>query len=328
MERIFWLWTVTAASFVGAAAFASEPDVSVEEVRSAVKRAIPSIEAGARGSADHRKCFTCHSQALPILALAAAKSRGFAIDEKNLARQVRHTYDFLAEAKEKYEQGKGQGGQVLTAGYALWALDAAGMPKDEVTAAVAKYIVGYQGNEKQWQHRGKRPPSSGSDFTATYVALRGIKVFDDAAGSKKVAAAREWLAGEVAKETEDHVFRLRSLSVFSEETSEKAAELRQLQRPDGGWSQKPDMESDAYATGTVLVTLLEAGVPADDEAIRRGLAYLLKQQQPDGTWHVKTRAIGFQEYFESGFPYGEDQFISITATCWASWALALCLPPS
>ena len=103
-------------------------------------------------------------------------------------------------------------------------------------------------------------------------------------------------------------------------------ELLKLQRSDGGWSQKPDMESDAYATATVLVTLLEAGVSSDKEAIHSGLKYLLDSQQKDGTWHVKTRAVGFQEYYESGFPHDVDQFISISASSWATWALVLALP--
>jgi hypothetical protein len=32
-------------------------------------------------------------------------------------------------------------------------------------------------------------------------------------------------------------------------------------------------------------------------------------------------------YFDAGFPGGEDQFISYAATCWASMAIALALPP-
>ena len=39
--------------------------------------------------------------------------------------------------------------------------------------------------------------------------------------------------------------------------------------------------------------------------------------------HVKTRAIWFQPHFESGFPYGKDQFISTAGTAWATLALSL-----
>jgi hypothetical protein len=42
---------------------------------------------------------------------------------------------------------------------------------------------------------------------------------------------------------------------------------------------------------------------------------------------VGSRSKPFQTYFESGFPYGKDQFISLAASSWATTALALALPP-
>jgi hypothetical protein len=43
---------------------------------------------------------------------------------------------------------------------------------------------------------------------------------------------------------------------------------------------------------------------------------------------VKSRAPKFQPYFQSGFPHDHDQWISSSATGWASMALALSLEPS
>jgi hypothetical protein len=57
----------------------------------------------------------------------------------------------------------------------------------------------------------------------------------------------------------------------------------------------------------------------------KGVAYLLRTQLEDGTWFVRSRAFGFQPYFESGFPHGTDQFISVSATGWAAIALAFVL---
>jgi hypothetical protein len=50
---------------------------------------------------------------------------------------------------------------------------------------------------------------------------------------------------------------------------------------------------------------------------------LLKTQQADGTWRVKSRSFPFQPYFESGFPYGSDQWISAAGSSWATIALTL-----
>jgi squalene cyclase len=88
------------------------------------------------------------------------------------------------------------------------------------------------------------------------------------------------------------------------------------------------MKTDAYATSVALVALAESKViKVNDPPYRRGIDYLLSTQFPDGSWHVRSRAIKFQPYFESGFPFGHDQWISAAATAWAAQALALSIGP-
>src|SRR5262249_36819737 len=106
-----------------------------------------------------------------------------------------------------------------------------------------------------------------------------------------------------------------------------AAELRKLaepilsaQHPDGGWAPRQGFPSDAYATGMAPWALNDAGgTPPDAKTVK----FLLGTQSADGSWHVVSRATKFQQYFESGFPYGHDQWISTMATGWAANALAL-----
>lgn len=99
-----------------------------------------------------------------------------------------------------------------------------------------------------------------------------------------------------------------------------------LQRPDGGWGGNQHMPSDAYATGRALLALSESNaVRVSDPAWQKGLTYLLSTQFPDGAWHVRSRAIKFQPYFESGFPFGHDQWISAAATASAVQAIAASL---
>jgi N-acyl-D-amino-acid deacylase len=82
------------------------------------------------------------------------------------------------------------------------------------------------------------------------------------------------------------------------------------------------MQSDAYATGQVLVALRDSGaLTVTSPAYARGVRYLLDTQRADGSWHVQSRAIPLQAYFESGFPHGQDQWISAAATNWATMAL-------
>ena len=91
----------------------------------------------------------------------------------------------------------------------------------------------------------------------------------------------------------------------------------------------PGMESDAYATGQALYALsVAAQMSLSDPEYRRGIDYLRRTQADDGSWYVKTRSIWLQPYFESGFPYGQDQFISAAGTAWASIALSTAVHPS
>ena len=102
-----------------------------------------------------------------------------------------------------------------------------------------------------------------------------------------------------------------------------ARSLLAEQRADGGWGQLPTLASDAYATGQVLVALRQVGaLRLTEPAYRRAVEYLLGSQLADGTWYVKSRAVAFQPYFESGFPYGPDQWVSMAASNWAAMALA------
>jgi glycogen debranching enzyme len=127
--------------------------------------------------------------------------------------------------------------------------------------------------------------------------------------------------------TEDHALRLLGLSWSGASKDVVRASARALlaaQRSDGGWSQLSSLTSDAYATGQALVALAESGAMMTSDAVyKRGVDFLLKTQFADGSWFVKSRAIPLQPHFESGFPFGRDQFISAAGTNWAAHALAL-----
>ena len=127
----------------------------------AIDKSLPLLEAGAKGSLEHRKnCFTCHNQGLPVMALTAARSRGLAVDVENLQTQVKFVADFLAKNKANYLDGKGQGGQIDTAGYALWTLDESGHAPDQTTAAVAEYFLKYQSDKDHYDPARNGPPPS------------------------------------------------------------------------------------------------------------------------------------------------------------------------
>jgi hypothetical protein len=323
---------------VGMASAADAPGEVAPEpavLRSAIGKSLPLLTAGARGSMEKReRCFTCHNQGMPIMALVTAQSRGIAIDADELRKQVQFTADFLAKNRENYLAGKGQGGQSDTAGYALWALDNGGWKPDATTTAVTEYLLQWQRDLGHWKPQSRRPPTEQSLFTSSYVALRGLRTFGTPEQRERTDRRTEqvlaWLVKTPAEDHEDRVFRLRALHAAGAPEAEIRGAAKKLlgsQRTDGGWAQLDDMTSDAYATATALVALHQAGgLATTDAAYRKGLRLLLTTQLGDGSWHVKTRSNPVQTYFESGYPHAADQFISIAAAGWATTALALALP--
>jgi hypothetical protein len=185
----------------------------------------------------------------------------------------------------------------------------------------------------QWRIGDHRPPIESSDIQVTATALRSLQVYSPAqergAFDKAIQKAASWLAAAQPRTTEDRAFQLLAFGWAKRDkaTIQKAAKaLVAQQRSDGGWSQLPTMTSDAYATGQALVALEESGaMSVNDPVSRRGVEFLLNTQLQDGSWFVATRALPIQPYFESGFPHGKDQFISVAASNWAAMALALSL---
>jgi hypothetical protein len=161
------------------------------------------------------------------------------------------------------------------------------------------------------------------------MAMRALKTYGTPGRAEemkqRLERGKQWLIHAEPVILEDLDMRLVGAAV----AGASAAELRKLaepilalQRSDGGWAQRKAFPSDAYATGMTVWALNETGVMRPDA---KAVKFLLGSQSPDGSWHVASRATKFQQYFESGFPYEHDQWISTMATGWAANALALSL---
>src|SRR5207247_9925317 len=111
-------------------------------------------------------------------------------------------------------------------------------------------------------------------------ALSCMQPFGTEAQPERMAVrtnqVRDWLIKTPAEDTEARVFRLLSLNAAAASTGDIAAAAKELlskQRADGGWAQLDSgepptaIESDAYATGSALVALHQAGdLPTADPA--------------------------------------------------------------
>jgi hypothetical protein len=228
-------------------------------------------------------------------------------------------------------QGREGGGSPDTQLYIGMMMAAQNAPPSLATDALVHFLAGKQRQAGNWHGIGAmRAPIQDGDFSRTAMGIRALAAYGTPARkvefANRIERAAAWLARQTPLSTEDRVMQLLGLKWANTSTRSRESRTRELiaaQRQDGGWAQTPYLASDAYATGQVLYALREMGVPTTDAALQRGTGFLLRTQNADGSWYVKSRAMKIQPYFESGFPHGHDQWISQTATSWATMALSL-----
>ncbi len=297
-------------------------------IRGAAQRALPLLQRTALQFYKKSRCVSCHHNSLTEMTVAAARSKGFTVDEASAREDLRTVVNDIESSPDQALQGIViAGGQVTTTGYMLMGLSAEHHQPNVATDAMVRLLRLSQHADGHWIS-AYRPPFEASEFTATAVSLRGIQLYGPSrwaeADEHAIRAAARWLANAHPDSTEDRVFKLFGLRWAHASPAVRQSALQDLvatQRLDGGWAQLPSFGSDAYATGESLVALSEAGMQPSDAVYRRGIQFLLKTQLTDGSWFVRTRSHPTQIYFESGFPHGLNQYISAAATNWATLAL-------
>jgi ankyrin repeat protein len=297
---------------------------SARSIAAAVGPALALLEKQSHNFIRIGGCNSCHAQDLPSAAAAIAHDHGLpAPREIPQLPQSMHTLnperimDLVVPS-------------VMTVGWEMFDFGNNGVSRDEYTDATVRYIKSMQTPAGNWDaFESRRPPMNTGVYQSAALAIYALKTYgppaEQADTDKALARAAAWLEAARPATTQDQAFHLMGLAWSNAKPVSIAAKtLAAAQRPDGGWSQLPTMGSDAYATGEALYALNAAGrMPATDPVYAKGVKYLLNTQAADGSWHVKSRSIWVQPYFESGFPYGHDQWISAAATSWATMALSL-----
>jgi ankyrin repeat protein len=264
-------------------------------VAKAVEAALPLLQQTSETffAKSGQGCVSCHHQSLPALAIEFSRERGFRVDEKKAKAQAETTQRLLAGRRERLLQGSGVVDQ-LDASYWLLALAATGVARNETTDALVHNLTLKQAKDGHWRNTLPRPPANDSDYTATALAVRGLKHFGPPGREEEIARrigkARTWLLQAVPTTTEArafHVLGLKRSGAQKHDIDRAVAGLLAQQREDGGWGQLASMRSDAYATGQTLVALQQAAnLSLTDPAYRRGVQFLLKTQLADGSWFV------------------------------------------
>ncbi|HSB09770.1 MAG TPA: ankyrin repeat domain-containing protein [Blastocatellia bacterium] len=308
-----------------------------DELRAAATKAIKVIQKSQSVWYQKQVCTSCHHQLLPEISINLARERGVPIDEK-VARSTTDSAFAMLKDLDATVQGHDYidivfDGWVLTSGHI------AGVRPSLSTDFEAQFIASQQLPDGSWPTIDVRPPQSQSIFTSTAVCAEAVRRYLPqplkAEKETRLRLARNWLLRSQPRTTEDRTYRLFGLRWTGASESARRSAARQLladQKKDGGWAQMAGMASDSYATGEALVALHEgAGIPTSDPAYQRGLRFLLRTQESDGSWRIKSRlhppAPVSPPFVNVEFPpFQHDQFISIMGTTWAAAALMSALP--
>jgi len=306
------------------------PDPAPTTLSRSVARGVGLLERMSGTFFVNGACGACHAQNITDIATMAARKRGVRIDEPAAAQRAGGaSAAFSATATRLLERFDGPALDILL--YTLAGFAASAHAPDRATDALVYNVAAQQMRDGRWQQGGvPRPPIEDGDFSRTALGIRALKVYGlparDAEMKDRIQRAASWMRSAKPRTAEDRAFRLLGLSWGGADagTLQRAArDILATQREDSGWGQRDEMASDAYATGLSIYALLESGaLQPSNPAVQRGVNYLILSQRADGSWFVRSRSPKFQPYFDGGFPYGQDQWISSMATGWATAALA------
>jgi ankyrin repeat protein len=299
---------------------------AARSIAGAVEPALALLEKQSTKFIHTAGCNSCHAQDLPSAAAAIARNRGLPAP-KEIPQLPPSMHTLNPERIMDLA-----GAAVATLGWEMFDFGNNGVPRDDYTDAAVRYMKSMQTSAGYWDAvESRRPPMNSGVYQATALAIYTLQTYGPPAEKvdtdKAMARAAAWLEAARPSTTQDRTFHLLGLVWSKRKPAAIAAGVKALaaqQLADGGWSQLASMGSDAYATGEALYALNTTGQMASSHPVyAKGVKYLLSTQAADGSWHVKSRSIWVQPYFESGFPYGTDQWISAAGTSWAAMALSV-----
>ncbi len=286
--------------------------------RAAVARGLQFLEGEAIRWKESGRCAACHHAMTMIWTFNEARAAGLSVDEEALKEVTEWAFQDM-KTNSLTEQPPPR--NVLNLGWVYLLLSvetapplkapsakaeppSAGMAADtnedvvlSARETLIRQIVAKQVPDGSWgRPLDLRVPLGGP--TEDIAILSRLALLESGDRSKAVLGcirkAATWLAANQDKESR----QARNLRLLMGTRERKAAarlkpaiaSIRAEQNPDGGWSQTPEMPSDAYATGQTLYVLARAGLKPSAPEMRRGVQFLTSTQREDGSWPMSSRA--------------------------------------
>ena len=319
----------------------SIPMVTKERIEAACNRGTAIIQSGLKAFQGMAPCGACHHQGIGLMSLGVAADHGVNVDGtvvasylKQLEDDGRHVGPVIHNALSHPELTGTVGAADIEdlsigAGYLFNAMLSHHVPANPGLAEGAAFLASLQAPDGRWVYGIDREPMQGSQVTTTALVSNIVVQYGGGADGPlagSIRRAKQYLAAVRPAETEDAAMKLMGLKwvgASDAEVSSAVSALRSMQNSDGSWSQKPNRPGDAYATGMAVYALrTAAGISGNDPAVKKGASFLVYTQGKEGAWFVPKRTNSANNYFDSGFPYGESQYSSLAGSSWAVMALA------
>jgi squalene-hopene/tetraprenyl-beta-curcumene cyclase len=312
-----------------------------------IAKATSYIETGNRLWWKKRNCVACHTSGVYGL-MRPALSAYIGKPDPTIRK---HLVDDLAKTKtekiEKLRIGL-RPTQVayLAGGLAEWDRHVTGKLSPETDEAL-RLMLSLQSDNGAFNNIGCWPPFESSAYHGTTVAAMAMQAapgwlenLKDSDLMARVARTHNYLKTTRPPHDYAKVLLLWASTrvpglVDAKQKKRWIKTLLKHQRADGGWSirtfatpetwgdgsrakklnAEPEFTnppSDGHQTGLVLLVLRDAGVSAKKKQIRRGVAWLLKNQRQSGRWW--TRSLNTDRY----------HFITFSGSCYPLLALGKC----
>lgn len=320
-------------------ATAEEPKLDALSVPLAVEY----LEKGTTAWSAQRKCITCHTNGTYMIVRPALSAKLGKPNEATRNFFLETLKTFSTEEKSKLDQSTRPAQVIyLAAGLTEWDAHVTKQLSPETDQAL-RLMFDIQRDHGSWGTLDCWPPyESDAYHEATVAAMAAATApgwLAKIAESKneKLIAAVEKMKAYLRTQTPPHDYsrvlllwtNTRMKGLIDETRQRELVEmLAKHQRDDGGWSirtfatpeawgagnrakklkAEPEFASppsDGHMTGLAIIVLREAGVPANDPRIQKGLAWLKSNQRSSGRWWTRslnTDAWHFITYSGTAFP--------------------------
>jgi squalene-hopene/tetraprenyl-beta-curcumene cyclase len=253
-----------------------------------------------------RQCSTCHTN-VPHMLARPKISGGDRTAETEVRKYLEATVKSWETKKPKADY------DVVATAFALAGHDAAttGKLSEPARTALDKtWTLQKADGSWAWPDCDWPPLEHDQFYGAAYMAVACAIAPDDYAKTPTALKGLEKLKGYIKKNPPTELHHKMTLVwaatkidglVTDDERKTILADVRKLQLSDGSWnlpslgpyptSRNGDNRmdiGDGYATGFSVYVLRQAGIPTDDPAIRRGIAWLKANQRESGRWFTES----------------------------------------